>query len=63
MLELNEKGIKVFRLFIPNMCRSKAMKMVYGLNHWGIGTMKKIARQKMFWPGMNKDLTYISQEM
>jgi len=53
---------KLFRLFIPRSCRQKALEILHGISHWGISAMKRMARKKMFWQGMNKDIEDYSQK-
>ena len=44
------------RVVVPKAIREKALTAVHGVAHWGITTMKRMARRLIWWPMMNNDI-------
>ena len=47
---------KIFRVFVPESLRDDVLSCVHGVSHWGISGMKRIARKRVWWPSLNRDI-------
>lgn len=49
------------RVIVPKACQNRVLKLLHA-NHAGIVRMKRMARQQIFWEGLNRDVeTYVGE--